>query len=58
MYLPGDIKGHTYKLHLLLVEFFAGNTTVRDELVHVWDALFRLKQLKRREYTDINNRLT
>ena len=57
VYLPGDIKGLTGKLHLLSAEFFEGNTTVRNELVHVVDALMRLKQLTRREYTDINNRL-
>ena len=28
VYLPGDIKGLTKKLHLLAAEFFAGNTTV------------------------------
>ena len=57
MYLPGDIKWLTDKLHLVSAEFFAGNTTVRNELVHVLDALLRLKQLTRREYTDINTRL-
>ena len=57
VYLPGDIKGLTDKLHLLSAEFFAGNATVRNELVHVLDVLPRLKQLTRREYTDINNRL-
>ena len=57
MYLPGDIKRVTDKLHLLSAEFFAGNTTARNELVHVLDALLRLKQLTRRDYTDINNRL-
>ena len=57
VYLPGDIKGLTDKLHLLLAEFLAGNTTVRNELFCVLDALLRLKQLTRREYTDINNRL-
>ena len=30
-----------------------GNTTVRNELVNVLDTLFRLKQLTRKEYTDI-----
>ena len=54
VYLPGDIRGLTDKLHLLLAEFIAGDTTVRNELVYVLDALLRLK---RREYTDINNRL-
>ena len=49
MYLPGDINGFTKKLHLLAAEFFAGNITVRNELVHVLDALLRLKQLTRKE---------
>ena len=57
VYLPGDIKGLTDKLHLLSAEFLAGNTTVRNELVHVLDALLRVKQLTCREYTDISNRL-
>ena len=57
VHLPGDIKGLTDKLHLLLAEFFGGNSTVRNELVYVLDALLRLKQLTRREYTDINKRL-
>ena len=56
-YLPGDINGLARKLNLLATEFFAGNTTVRNELVHVLDALLRLKQLTRKEYTDINARL-
>ena len=42
VYLPGDINGLTKKLQLLAAEFFAGNTTVRNELVHVLDALLRL----------------
>ena len=33
VYLPGNINGLTKKLHLLAAEFFAGNTTVRNELV-------------------------
>ena len=53
MYLPGDINGLAKKLHLLATEFFAGNTTVRNELVHDLDALLRLKQLTRKEYADI-----
>ena len=57
VYLPGDINGLTKKLHLLAVELFAGNTTVRDELVHVLDALLRLKQLTCKEYTDITAHL-
>ena len=57
MYLPGDINGLMKKLHLLAAEFFASNTTVRNELVHVLDALLRVKQLTRKEYADITARL-
>ena len=57
VYLPGDINGLAKKLQLLAAEFFAGNTTVRNELVHVLDALLRLKQVTRKEYTDITARL-
>ena len=57
VFLPGDINGLTKKLQLLAAEFFAGNTTVRNELVHVLDALVRLKQLTRLEYTNITARL-
>ena len=32
VYLPGDINGLAKKLQLLAAEFFAGNTTVRNEL--------------------------
>ena len=45
------------KLQLLAAEFFAGNTTVRNELVHVLDALLKLKQVTRKEYTNIIARL-
>ena len=38
-------------------EFFVGNTSVKNELVHVLDALLRLKQLTRKEYADITARL-
>ena len=37
VYLPGDINELTDKLHLLLAEFLAGNTTVRNELDYVLD---------------------
>ena len=57
MYLPGDINGLAKKLQLLAAEFFAGNTTFRNEWVHVLDALLRLKQLARKEYTNITARL-
>ena len=39
VYLPGGINRLIKKLHLLATEFFAGNTTVRNELVHELDAL-------------------
>ena len=39
VYLPGDINGLTKKLKLLAAEFFVGNTSVMNELVHVMDAL-------------------
>ena len=53
MYLPGDINGLAKKLQLLA----ASNTTVRNELVHELDALLRLKQLTRKEYTNITAHL-
>ena len=56
MYLPRDIKGLADKLHLLSAEFFADNITVRNELLHVLGVLLRLKQLTRKDYTDISNR--
>ena len=46
-------KRPTKKSHLLAAMFFASNTSVRNELVHVLDALPRLKQLTRKEYADI-----
>ena len=39
MYLPGDINRLAKKLQLLAAEFFAGNTTVRNEMFHVLDVL-------------------
>ena len=57
VYIPGDINGLAKKLHLLSAEFFAGNTTVWNELVHALDALLRLKQLTRKECADISVRL-
>ena len=57
VYFPEDINGLEKKLQLLAAKFFGGNTTVRNELVHVLDALLRLKQLTRKEYTNITARL-
>ena len=56
VYLQGDSR-LSKKLELLTAEFFAGNTTVRNELVYVLDALIRLKKLTKKEYTEITNRL-
>ena len=57
VYLPGDINGIAKKLQILAAEFFVGNSTVRNELVDVLDALLRFKQLTRKEYTNITARL-
>ena len=57
VYLPGDINGLAKKIQLLAPEFFARNTTVRNELVNVLDALLRLKQLIHKEYTNITAHL-
>ena len=53
VYLPGDINGLAKELHLLASEFFAGNTSVRNEFVLVLGALLRLKQLTRKDYANI-----
>ena len=57
VYLPGAITGLAKKLQLLAAEVFAGNTRLRNELVHVLGALLRLKQSTRKEYTNITARL-
>ena len=43
VYLPANINGLVKKLNLLAAEFHAGNTSVRNELVDVLDALLRFK---------------
>ena len=55
IFLPGDIKGLTSKLHLLLAEYREGNTTTRNEIVSISDELRRRKRMSRKEYTEINN---
>ena len=55
VFLPGDIKGLTTKLNLLLAEFRAGNTSTRNEIVYILDELSRRKRISRKEYTEINN---
>ena len=55
VYLIGDIKVLVKKLDLLSAEFFEGNTTTRNELVHVHNALLRLKESTRRKYPDITS---
>ena len=37
--LSGDINGLAKKLHLSAAELFAGNTSARNKLVHIVDAL-------------------
>ena len=54
VFLPGDIKGLTTKLNLLLAEFRAGNTSTRNEIVFILDELLRRKRISRKEYTEIN----
>ena len=58
IFLPGDIKGLTVKLNLLLAEFRAGNTNTRNEIVSILDELLRRKRMSRKEYTSINNYLS
>ena len=53
-FLPGDIKGMSTKLNLLLAEFRAGNKSTRNEIVFILDELLRRKRISRKEYTDIN----
>ena len=58
-FLPGDIKGLTTKLNLLLAEFAAGNTSsTRNVIVYILDELLRRKQISRTEYRDINSYLS
>ena len=59
-FLPGDIKGLSTKLNLLLAEYAAGNksTLTRNEIVSILDELLRRKQISRKEYTDINTYLS
>ena len=54
-FLPGDIKGLTSKLNLLLAEFRAGNKSTRNEIVSILDELLRRKRMSRKEYTEINS---
>ena len=57
-FLPGDIKGLTTKLNLLLAEFAAGNrSSTRNEIVYILDELLRRKKISRKEYSDINSYL-
>ena len=58
IFLPGDIKGLTTKLNLLLAEFRAGNESTRNEIIFILDELLRRKRMSRKEYTEINNYIT
>ena len=53
-FLPGDIRGLSTKLNLLLAEFHAGNTSTRNEIVSILDELKKRKKITREEYNDIN----
>ena len=53
-FLPGDIRGLSTKLNLLLAEFHAGNTSTRNEIVSILDELKKRKKITRKEYNDIN----
>ena len=55
-FLPGDVKGLQTKLHYLLGEYRAGNTTAtRNQIVSITDELLRRKKLSRIEYNHIND---
>ena len=57
-FLPGDIKGLTTKLNLLLAEFTASNTSsTRNEIVYILDELLRRKKISWTAYSDINSYL-
>ena len=54
-FLPGDIKGLTSKLSLLLAEYRAGNkSSTRNQIVSILDELKRRKRISKKEYRDIN----
>ena len=54
-FLPGDIKGLTSKLNLLLAEYRAGNkSSTRNQIVSILDELQRRKRISKKEYRDIN----
>ena len=58
-FLPGDIKGLSSKLNVLLAEYAAGNkTSTRSEIVSILDELLRRKRISRSEYNNINNHLS
>ena len=57
VYLPSDISGLWEKLKVLAAEFYAGNTTTRNELVAVLDELKRQDGISDEEYTNINTSL-
>ena len=58
VYLPGDIKGLTTRLQLLLAEFDSGNrTSTRNEIVSILDELKRRNRISTEKYREINNHL-
>ena len=53
-FLPGDIKGLTTKLNLLLAEYRAGNkSSTRNAIVSIIDELRRRKRISLKDYRDI-----
>lgn len=59
IYLPSTIKAMEDKLKVLLAEYNAGNqTSTRNEIVPIADALLKRKAITRGEYKDINSFLS
>ena len=58
IFLPSDIKSIRRRLQLCLGEFLAGNSTTRDEIVALLDALQERKAISRFKYQRINTMLS
>ena len=57
-FLPSSKDELIQKLHLLLAEFYAGNTTTRSELVALLDCLLEKKYISEKLYTKYNDSLS
>ena len=53
VFLPFDINRLIEQLHLLLVEFRAGNTATRNQIVAILDQLLRRNYLTQDEYNGV-----